>query len=520
MIRIARLALAALAGIATCAAAAPAAPQAATTATYTRLVNAVVAHYHLPGIAVGVIANGKVVYTHVEGKLASGKPMNANTIFKLGSVSKAFTVTLLARLAQEGKLDWKAPVTKYLPGFRMYDPWVTKNMRVADLLSHFSGLHAFEGDLMLWPHPSHFTPADVVHALRYFKPAYSFRAGYAYDNVLFVTAGQVAAAAGGAPYAQLLRQDVFQPLGMDRCEIGTWNRDSVGNVSRPHQWRDGKYVAVPAVGAVHAATTMDAAGGVECSLNDMLIWAQNWLAPTPQQLQWLSAKERATEWVPRNPVPPSHWSKWRKAWNHTWIYNVGRGWFLTNPDGEMTVWHTGVLGGIRAALVLLPNRKSGFIVLLNSGADDALTVMSEVLLKQFTAPASAHSVAWYANALKGYQTPARLPVPDTAARQPATAAEMQADLGVWQDPWFGKVRICPDARGVQFASVMSPLVTGRVMRLGKRYFVKFEHDEEPRAWLDFPAEAGGVLRLTMVNPNNDPSSDFHDLAFTRKAQCQ
>ncbi len=491
-----------------------AAPTPGSRSDYDRLIDAVVAHYHLPGIAVGVIKDGKVVYTRVEGKLPSGQPMNADTLFEIGSTTKAMTVTVLARLVEAGKLQWAAPVTRYLPSFRMYDPWVTKNMQVKDLLSHHSGLHGFSGDLMLWPHPSHFTPKDVVHGLRYLKPAYSFRGGYAYDNVLFVTAGQLAAAAGGAPYAQLLRREVFQPLGMDRCQVGTWNRGKVGNVARPHVWRSGHYTAIPARGAVRHASTMDAAGGVSCSLHDMLIWAKNWLAPTPQQLEWLAPAQREAEWTPHTPVPIS---KRRLDWDDTHFFSNALGWRVSDADGEMTVWHTGVLEGMRAAIMLLPYRKSGFVVLLDSSADDALTVLDEVLVKHFTAPGKMQSVASYADELEHYESHYRAPVPDTSSRQPATPAELKARLGVWQDPWFGKVRICTRGDTVQFASLMSPLLTGQVMRVGKQYLVHW--DEAPDAWLHFPAHAGGTLYMALVDTNADASSDFRDLAFTRKGAC-
>src|SRR6185437_12278085 len=135
------------------------------TADLDRLVDAVVAYYHLPGLAVGVIDHGKVVYTREVGKLASGKPIDIDTLFEIASNSKAMTSTLLARLVQQGKLRWDDPVTKYLPSFRMYDPWVTKYMQVGDLLVHHSGLSEGEGDLMLWPTPNHFTPADVIAGL-------------------------------------------------------------------------------------------------------------------------------------------------------------------------------------------------------------------------------------------------------------------------------------------------------------------------------------------------------------------
>src|SRR5699024_7554811 len=147
---------------------------AADRAGYDRLVEAVVARYHLPGIAVGVIENGRVVYRHVEGRLPSGQPMDTDSLFKIASNSKAMTATLLARLVQQGKLAWDDPVTTYLPDFRMHDPWVTENMQVGDLLVHHSGLPEGGGDLMLWPQPNHFTRQDIIHGLRYIKPAYSF----------------------------------------------------------------------------------------------------------------------------------------------------------------------------------------------------------------------------------------------------------------------------------------------------------------------------------------------------------
>ena len=176
-----------------------------------------VARYHLPGIAVGVIENGKVVYTATRGETiaGSGTKIDADTLFKIASNSKAMTTALLGRLVDQGKLRWDDPVTKYLPQFRMNDPWVTRNMRVADLLTHSSGLPEGGGDLMLWPEPNAFTRADIIHGLAYIKPGYSFRSQYQYDNLLYVVAGEVAAAAGGAPYETLMHREVFAPLGLE-----------------------------------------------------------------------------------------------------------------------------------------------------------------------------------------------------------------------------------------------------------------------------------------------------------------
>jgi CubicO group peptidase (beta-lactamase class C family) len=485
-------------------------------ADFDRLVNAVVARYHLPGLAVGVVVNGKVVYKRVVGRLESGKPMDADTLFKIASNTKAMTATLLARLVQQGKLHWNDPVTKYLPSFRMHDPWVTRNMQVGDLLVHHSGLPEGAGDLMLWPQPNDFTPEDVVKGLRYLKPAYGFRAGYAYDNTLYIVAGQVAVAAGGAPYATLMRREIFQPLGMTRCRIGTWNRAAVGNVARPHVMRHGHFVAVPALGSMVHAATMDSAGGVRCSLNDMLTWAGNWLTPTPQQLAWLSPAQRHKEWTTYTPMPIS---KRRREWNGTLFYSYGYGWRIADVDGRMTVSHTGVLSGMHSGVTLLPFQHSGFVILINADAENARMVLNEELLKHFTAPGKARSVDSYADELEHADEQRRVSrVPDTSSRKPATPAELKNQLGVWRDPWFGEVRICARDNGVRFASLKSPMLTGQVMRVGNKYLVHWFHDDA-EAWLDFPVQAEGTLHMAKVDPDADFSYDYQDLAFTREHAC-
>ena len=206
------------------------------------IVDEVVARYRLPGLAIGVVERGEVVYRRGVGELVAGggEPVTPETLFKIASNSKSMTTALLARLVDAGKLRWDDPVTKHLPQFRMYDDWVTREMQVRDLLIHNSGLRAGAGDLMLWPEPNSFSRADVIHGLRYLRPIHSFRSRYDYDNLMYIVAGEVAAAAGGAPYETLLPREVFGPLGLKRCQIGEWNRDSVGSVAQPHRREIGR----------------------------------------------------------------------------------------------------------------------------------------------------------------------------------------------------------------------------------------------------------------------------------------
>ncbi|MBS0430967.1 MAG: serine hydrolase, partial [Proteobacteria bacterium] len=485
---------------------------------YDPLVDAVVARYHLPGLAVGVIDRGKVVYTRTVGELAagSGKPIDSDTLFKIASNSKAMTSTVLARLVQQGKLRWDDPVVEYLPDFAMSDPWVTRHFQVGDLLVHHSGLPEGAGDLMLWPEPNDFTRADIIHGLRYLKPAYDFRAGYAYDNLLYVVAGEVAARAGGAPYEQLVRREIFEPLRMTRCQVGEWNRDEVGNVAQPHARKGDRYVVTDADGAEIHPATMEAAGGIRCSLHDMLVWAMNWLAPTPAQLQWLAPAQRQSEWTPYTPMPIS---RQRRDWDGTRFFAYGYGWRIAGVDGEWTVSHTGTLSGMYSALTLLPDRKSGFVILINADAEDARSVLDQVLLKTFTAPQDARSVASYADELQREEDAQHASrVPDTSSRTPATPKELSAQLGVWRDPWFGEASICAQGEGVRFASLKSPTLEGPVMRVGDRYLVQWAHGDA-EAWLTFPVSGEPTLRLTKVDPDADFSYDYEDLAFTRVGDC-
>lgn len=499
--------------------AAPAANAQTNKATLDNIVDATIARYHLPGIAVGVIENGQVVYTRTAGETVagSGQPITPQTLFEIASNSKAMTTALLGRLVDQGKLRWDDPVTKYLPQFRMHDPWVTANMRVADLLTHSSGLPEGGGDLMLWPEPNAFTRADIIHGLRYIKPGYSFRSQYQYDNLLYVVAGEVAAAAGGAPYETLMRREVFEPLGLDRCQVGAWNRDAVGDVATPHRREGNRNVAIPENAAIPAITSA-AAGGIRCDLTDMLSWARNWLAPTPAQLGWLSSPQRDVLQAPHMLIPVS---AQRRAWDNSHVMAYGYGWRMADVDGQWLVWHTGTLNGMYSMLALLPDRRSGFVFMINGEADDARTVLGEMLTKHFTAPDQPRDVTWYADAL-AQQHPAGSTAPDTSAQRPATVAELATWTGHYRDPWFGEIALCPRDGKLRFVAAKSPTLAGTVMRLGDRYLVHFDDPGDLDAWLDFRGATGDApitLRMAKLDPQGDFSSDYEDLDFRRSGEC-
>ena len=171
--------------------------------------------FDVPGIAVAVVKDGKVVVAKGYGvrRVGDPAPVTARTLFGIASNTKIFTAAALAMLVEEGKLAWEDRVVDRLPGFQMSDPYVTREMRIRDLLCHRSGLGLGAGDLMFFP-ATDLSEADILYRLRFVPLATSFRSEYAYDNILYTVAGAVIRQVSGKPWAAFIQERFFAPLGM------------------------------------------------------------------------------------------------------------------------------------------------------------------------------------------------------------------------------------------------------------------------------------------------------------------
>jgi CubicO group peptidase (beta-lactamase class C family) len=505
-------------------------------ASVDRIFDDVRVRYRLPGMALGVIVDGKIVHTRVAGDLVAGtnEKIDNDTLFKIASNSKAMTTALLARLVDAGKLRWEDPVTRYLPNFKMYDPWVTQQIQVRDLLIHNTGLREGAGDLMLWPEPNNFNRADILAGLAHLKPQQSFRSQYAYDNLMYVVAGEVAAAAGGASYEELMRREIFEPLGMTRCQVGAWDREAIGNVAQPHMRQGDSNVPIRGDGKRIPLDTAAAAGGIRCSLNDMLTWMRVWLGDelkTTDGSTWLSPTQRKVLWSAHTPMPLG---QRQRLWDGSHINAYGLGWRLSDVDGVWRVAHTGTLAGMYSAVNLFPDERAGFVFMINGDGAKARAVLNSALAKLITAPDKLQPVAWYASELERDDASTTTPVPDTSSRSPEPLESMAPWLGIYRDPWFGDVSICDRKDAIVFASAKSPQLTGKLMRVaGSGILVDWDQDDiDTEAWLHFEGRifntknperdaksAVTKLLMTKVDPNADFSSDFEDLEFTRVGSC-
>src|SRR3974390_2839398 len=225
--------------------------------------------FEVPGMSVAIVKDGKVVFSKGYGvrKLGEPTPVDENTLFGIGSNTKAFTAAALATLVDAAKIAWDDPVYERLKGFEMYDPYVSKEMRIRDLLCHRSGLGLGEGDLMFWPHTT-FTRDEVVYRLRFLKPATSFRTTYAYNNLMFLTAGQVVAEVSGGSWDDYIREKIFLPLGMNNSNTSNSLFNAAGNWAYPHSKVDGKLQVIPFENLDNAGP----AGSINSSIADMSKW--------------------------------------------------------------------------------------------------------------------------------------------------------------------------------------------------------------------------------------------------------
>ena len=225
--------------------------------------------FEIPGVALAVVKDGRVVIEKGYGvkRLGAADPVDAGTLFAIASNTKAFTAAALGLLVEDGKLAWDDPVTRHLPSFQMYDPYVSREMTIRDLLTHRSGLGLGQGDLLYFP-PSTFTRKEIVEKVRYLRPASSFRSGYAYDNILYIVAGEVVAAVSGKSWEAFVRDRLLSPLRM---------ADTVPTGSSVPPGANAAAAHAPVEGVVRVvdpgnADNIAAAGGIVSSARDMARW--------------------------------------------------------------------------------------------------------------------------------------------------------------------------------------------------------------------------------------------------------
>ncbi len=327
----------------------------------------------LPGVTIAIVEDGKVTLARGWGvkDITTNQPVDADTIFFTGSTGKAFTTAALATLVDAGKIKWDDKVIDHMPDFRMWDPWVTREMTIRDLLVHRSGLGLGEGDLLFLPN-STLSRKETVRRIRYLKPATSFRSGYAYDNILYMAAGQLIEEVSGETWEQYVRNHVFGPLGMNHSTDSEADYLANPNHARPHSRSDGPIhglgTQTPLDESAAISPNAAPAGGLAISANDMSRWLLTQLGQgkIPGSDKRLFSDEQSEQmWTGAVITPIPHYpAEFAVAQPHYNLYALG--WDLSDYRGAQVVGHDGAVLGSQATVALLPEKNVGIFIAANS----------------------------------------------------------------------------------------------------------------------------------------------------------
>src|SRR6185503_16090943 len=325
--------------------------------------------------SVAIVKDDKVVFAKGYGLRELGKTerVDENTLFAIASNSKAFTSAALAMLVDEGKVRWDDPVTKYLPNFQLYDPYVTRELTIRDLLSHRSGLGTFSGDL-LW-YESQYSRDEILYRIRFLKPTSSFRSRFGYQNILFLAAGEVVAKVSGKSWDEFVKERFFEPLRMTRTVTLSNDLTKAENVATPHN-EVNERIRVIRYGNVD---NIGPAGGIKSSVADMAQWLRLQLGRGTYEAKKFFTSERSREmWTPQTVFSAiSEQAEKFKPSRHFNLY--GLGWILSDYHGRLMVSHGGGLDGMTSQVAMLPEERLGVVVLTNSETPLSSIIANKVI---------------------------------------------------------------------------------------------------------------------------------------------
>ena len=473
--------------------------------------------FEVPGLALAVVKDGKVIVAKGYGvrKIADPAPVDARTLFGIASNTKVFTATALGLLVEEGKIAWDAPVINYLPWFAMYDPYVTREITVRDLLVHRSGLGLGAGDLLFWP-PSTYTRKEIVRRLRYIKPATSFRSAYAYDNLLYSVAGEVIEAVSGKVWEDFVFERILAKVGMTWTNVRHSAATEGGNVAATHANVDG------VVRIVKPSTNdnTNPAGGINSCAEDMAKWmlvllGRGQLADGTRLYSERTYRELTTLVTPMpNPAPAPELAALKTNFN-----GYALGLHVKDYRGLKVVTHTGGLAGYVSQVWLVPERNLGIAVLTNQEADEAFAALTMFIADYYLeAPKTDWLDAYLKVKARADARTAEVLKKASAARdvssKPSLGLEKYA--GMYNDAWYGNIEIAAENGKLVMRFTKSPALIGDLEHWQHDTFLVRWRDRELRAdaYVTFALNPDGTIeeaKMVPASPDVDFSYDFQDL---------
>jgi CubicO group peptidase (beta-lactamase class C family) len=472
--------------------------------------------WKVPGFAMAIVKDDKVIFARGYGvrKLGEAAPVDERTLFAVASNTKAFTVAALAILVDEGKLKWDDPVTKYLPGFQLSDPFVTREMTIRDLVSHRSGLATFGGDL-LW-YETAYDRGEILRRIRYLKPTSSFRSRYGYQNIMFVAAGEVVAAVSGKSWDAFVRERILTPLGMTATTTSIRDFKSADNIAAPHNELDEK-IRVVRYGNVDGAA---AAAGINSNVFEMAQWLRLQLGRGTYEGKKIFSPSASREmWQPNTIVPISEAGERFNPTRHFRAY--GMGWFLSDYHGRKIIDHSGALDGMISQSGMIPEENLGVVILSNSETSLPSIMMNKVFDMFLGVPKRDWSAELLARVKMGQEAAKKAAQEEEASHvkdtKPSLALSQYA--GTYGGEMYGKATVTEENGKLVLRLLPASHFVGDLEHWQYDTFrVKWRDSVSypfPRGWVTFTLNAQGKVDEMKIDVPN-PDFDFKELEFKRE----
>ncbi len=456
--------------------------------------------WKMPGFSVAIVKNDSVIFAKGYGVKNINKkdPVDENTLFVIASCSKAFTTASLATLVDAGKLKWDDPVTNYLPDFQMYDPWVTREMTVRDLVCHRSGLATFSGDF-LWL-SSDYDRKEVIHRARFLKPTSSFRSRYGYQNIMFITAAEIIKSITDTAWADYVRAHILNPLKMNHTDTSysLFNKDE--NASKAHYMKEGVMKIYTDVQQDNAHGAL----GLNSSAIEMAQWIRLQLGRGVYNKQRIFSERQSMEM----------WSNQTPTGNG----NYGLGWGIGYKNGKKVLSHGGGMPGMISQVTLVPEENFGFVLLsnyevgmvsaVNNYIFDIMTNAEPKDYEKMTLEAYAKRHDAYDKEIKRRE--------EMRAKDSKPSLPLEKYCGTYEDKMYGKatVSIKDSKLFLQFAH--TPTFRGK---LDHYQFDTFQIDWEDefltRGYVKFDMNFKGDIKQMTFEVPNSPDFIFTELLFEK-----
>lgn len=482
--------------------------------------------FQVPGVAVAIIKNNDVVMSKGFGVIEQDKPakVTADTLFGIASNTKAMTAALLANLVDEGKLTWKTKVIDIIPEFQMPSAYVTREFTITDLLAHNSGLGLGAGDLMIWPHTT-LTTTDIIKGLKFLPQVSSFRSEFAYDNLMYIIAGEVIARVTGQPWSEVIQTRIFTPLGMSNSQamFSLIDKNNI-NVARAH---------VPLNDKLHVVggnflEKFSSAGAVASSVNDMSLWLQAQLNKgaygtkiNGQSPRLFSAKQSDKMWQAQTLLPVSNSATEQ---DNTHFSAYGLGWFMKDYHGVKLIHHSGGILGMVSKVVLVPEENLAMVILTNQQSGYAFNAIYHQILNEYLDLPEKDWTAHYHQ--KQQQSMAReqkrlAKAEQSVNKNSAHSLVLRDYAQTYVDNWYGEITISFKNNQLHMQFGNTPELVGTLEHYQHNTFIVRWQDRtlEADAFINFNLnEEGGISYATMkaVSRATDFSFDFHDLRLVAK----